>query len=325
MGECILTILTPAYNAVAYLERYALGIHVQSDVSPELVIVDDGSNDGTFEKILSMKRQGLFGSAKCIVVRQANAGPHVAMNYGLQFATGDLILPVDADDMLLPGAVRAFVDAFATHPDADLVFADYKQVDEENRTLPVAASRKNWVRSPNLLYALLEHGMFIPAGAYCYRRRCLEYLPGGCFSREYCAQNLELLLHVAARGKHVYIPVETVQLTKRRRSRSNAKTLERLRRKVLGSHRLQRDVARRYRVPLQVRLSLERRLVPLELDYYFLSQMDKAFVTTWLKGLLLRVISRRNITQLLSLLIPRLRDWVIRHYFNDYDLTPCTC
>jgi len=325
MRESSVTIITAAYNAVPFLTRYASGIRAQGQVCIEIIMVDDGSDDGTRETLLSLSRDRLFGSAKCRILSQPNQGPHVAMNYGLKFASGDLILPVDADDMLLPGAVQAFVDAFSRYPDADLVFADYRQIDEQERIHPLRASRREWVRSANLLYDLLAWGMFIPAGAYCYHRRCLEYLPDGCFSRAYQAQNLELLLHTAARGKCVYTPVETVQLTMRSQSRSRAASLERLRRKVEGSHCLQRHVARLYRVPFGVRLRLERRLIPLEMDYFFLCGMRKAFIVTWLKALCLRVGTRRNFAQVLSFAIPRLRSWVITRYFKGYDLGRIAC
>ena len=314
------TILTAGFNVTAFIPNYLAGIKAQKYPVLEVVFVDDGSTDNTAEVLQQGAKSHGPPFANLVILRQSNQGPHVAMNYGLQFATGDLILPVDADDMLLPGAVQAFVDAFISRPDADLVFADYRHIDEYNRVVPVPPKRRKWVRSPNLLNALLSYGMFIPAGAYCYRRHCLQFLPNGCFSPEYYAQNLEMLLHSAARGKCFYLPVETVQLTKRSDSRSNAKTLERLRRKVLGSARLQRAVARKYRVPLAVRTKLERRLIPLELDYYYLSNSRKEFLKTSFKALCLGVAKRKNVIQLLSLALPAVRQWVINRYFSGYDL-----
>lgn len=315
------TILTAAYNASRFLERYARGVRCQQYANTELVYVDDGSEDNTYEYVLSLLDSGAFGPISYHILRQDNQGPHAAMNRGLEVATGDLILPVDADDMLLPGAIEAFVEAFGDNPEADLVYADYRKCDESFRRLPPEPQRNKWISSKNLLWSLLEHGMFIPAGSYCYRRRCLELLPNKRFTVQYHAQNLELLLHAAANAKCVYIPKETVEIMVRPNSRSRACTLERLRRKVTGSAVLQREVARTYGVPWQVRLRLERRLVGLDVDYYFLTCRVVPFLVACAKAACLGALSRKHISQLAAIFLPSLRSRVVCRYFDGYALS----
>lgn len=320
MSSAFVTVLTAGFNARRYLERYLEGLLLQQYTHLQVIFVDDGSTDGSLEFIQSWVARLNFAAPRFITLRQENRGPHVAMNYGLQFATGDLILPVDADDMLLPGAVRAFVKAFEDNPTVDLVYSAHRRCDENFQPLPSPKLTGRLKDSNKVLYNLLAYGTFIPAGAYCYRRGCLDYLPNGQFTPEYHAQNLELLLHTAARGRCLYLDAETVELTVRSNSRSRAKSLERLKRKVYGSHRLQREVARQYAVPWSVRAKLEARLLPLELDYYFLSGMRQAFFRAWLKALCLGVASRKHVIQAFSLLSPRWRAKVIERYFSGYDL-----
>ncbi|ASV74973.1 putative glycosyl transferase [Thermogutta terrifontis] len=320
MPSFLVTVLTAGFNARKYLKRYLEGLVLQDYTPLQIVFVDDGSTDGSLEFIQYWVTRVNFAAELFITLRQENRGPHVAMNHGLRFATGDLILPVDADDMLLPGAVHAFVKAFEDNPTVDLVYAEHRRCDENFQPLLRPKLSPRLKDSSNLLYNLLRYGMFIPAGAYCYRRRCLDYLPNKQFTPEYQAQNLELLLHTAARGRCLYLDAETVELTVRSNSRSRAKSLERLKRKVYGSHRLQREVARQYAVPWSVRAKLEARLLPLELDYYFLSGMRQAFFRAWLKALCLGVASRKHVIQAFSLLSPRWRSKVVDRYFSGYDL-----
>lgn len=312
------TILTAGYNASQFLDRYAQGVRWQQYPNTELVYVDDGSEDGTYERVVSMLDSGAFGPISCRVFRQDNQGPHVAMNRGLEVASGDLIVPVDADDMLLPGAIKAFVEAFGDNPEADLVYADYRKCDESFRRLPPEPQRCKWIASKNLLWSLLEHGMFIPAGSYCYRKRCLELLPNKRFTVQYHAQNLELLLHAAARAKCVHIPKETVEIMVRPDSRSRACTLERLRRKVNGSAVVQREVSRMYGVPWHVRLRLERRLLGLDIDYYFLTRRGVPFLVACAKAACVGALRRKNLSQLAALFLPSLRSRVLCRYFSGY-------
>ncbi|WP_460185617.1 glycosyltransferase family A protein [Thermopirellula anaerolimosa] len=320
MPSSLVTILTAGFNARRYLERYLQGLVLQDYTRLQIIFVDDGSTDASLQFIQSWLTRLNLAASLLVTLRQENQGPHVAMNHGLQFATGDLILPLDADDMLLPGAVHAFVKVFEDNPTVDLVYSEHRRCDENFQPLPSPKLSPRLKDPSKLLHNLLICGMFIPAGAYCYRRHCLDYLPNKQFTPEYHAQNLELLLHTAARGKCLYLDAETVELTVRPNSRSRAKSLERLKRKVYGSHRLQREVGRQYAVPRDVRTRLEARLLPLELDYYFLSGMRQAFLRAWVKALCVGVASRKHVVQAFSLLSPRWRTKVIERYFSGYDL-----
>jgi glycosyltransferase involved in cell wall biosynthesis len=77
----------------------------------ELIIVDDGSTDGT-SRILQK-----YGS-KIVRIRQENRGVSAARNTGLDAAKGDLITFLDSDDLWLPGKLAIQVDFFRTRPDA---------------------------------------------------------------------------------------------------------------------------------------------------------------------------------------------------------------
>jgi glycosyltransferase involved in cell wall biosynthesis len=81
----------PAYNAERYLDRALNSVLEQSRPPQEIIVVDDGSMDGTAAVLEA------YGS-RLRVVRQENAGPAAARNRGIRMAAGELICFQDADD-----------------------------------------------------------------------------------------------------------------------------------------------------------------------------------------------------------------------------------
>ncbi len=102
----LVSIITPCYNHGRYLPSLLEGIAAQDYPAIELIIVDDCSDDPeTLEQLAQLEQNG---SAQ--VIRQPrNRGPSAARNRALEVATGRYILPVDADNVLLPGAIRSLV------------------------------------------------------------------------------------------------------------------------------------------------------------------------------------------------------------------------
>jgi glycosyltransferase involved in cell wall biosynthesis len=312
------TILTSAYNAAVFMERYYSGLAAQTYRPIELIFVDDGSTDQTTEKFKEVMARGHLTNVQVINLRQENQGPPAAMNYGLQYATGDLILPLDADDQLLPGGVEAFVRTFQENPDAWLVCAEHRCVNEKGVHFNGRRVGPSLKRYPNLLWAILAEGMLAVAGSYCYRRDSLNLLPQGRLTVAFQAQNLEILLHTGAQKPVAYCEAETVEIYAHPDSRSRAKTLERLARKVNGSHRLQRLCAEIYKVPWDIRSKMERRLLPLEIDYYFLTGQVTKLLQCIVKLWQVDRLTKKHSMMLCAAIFPSLKSVVIERYFAGY-------
>ena len=105
----------PAYNARPFIEESIRSVLSQDYANIELIVIDDGSTDGTPEVV-----QG-FGS-RVTILHQTNAGPAAARNRGIAAATGDFIAFLDADDVWLPGKVAAQVQYLQNHPEVGVVF-----------------------------------------------------------------------------------------------------------------------------------------------------------------------------------------------------------
>jgi glycosyltransferase involved in cell wall biosynthesis len=95
----LVSILIPAYNAQNWIARTIQSALDQSWPRKEIVVVDDGSTDGTLE----VARQ--FASSEVIVATQANQGAATARNKAFELSHGDYIQWLDADDLLSPDKI----------------------------------------------------------------------------------------------------------------------------------------------------------------------------------------------------------------------------
>lgn len=110
------TALIDTYNQAGYIDEAVTSVLAQEQLaSPlEIVIVDDGSDDGTAERLRRYSDQAH-------VVRKVNGGQATSLNAGLALASTDIIMLLDGDDYWHPGKVRKVLDLFAQHPEASLV------------------------------------------------------------------------------------------------------------------------------------------------------------------------------------------------------------
>jgi glycosyltransferase involved in cell wall biosynthesis len=99
----LLTIFTPTYNRAHLLQRVYDSLLLQTNQNFEWVIVDDGSADNTPELVQQFVDERKI---KIVFDKQTNSGKHIAINHGLQLASGELFLILDSDDELTKDAVE---------------------------------------------------------------------------------------------------------------------------------------------------------------------------------------------------------------------------
>jgi glycosyltransferase involved in cell wall biosynthesis len=95
------SVIMPAYNAAPFIEKAVESVIAQTHTDWELIVIDDGSTDGT-EQVLRA-----FTDTRIGYMRQANQGPAVARNLGLAESCGDYVIFLDADDWGMHGASNA--------------------------------------------------------------------------------------------------------------------------------------------------------------------------------------------------------------------------
>ena len=105
------SILVPAYNEEVVIQKSLLSIMEQTYPRIEIIVIDDGSADATFVKAKALEYDNGVKSLR--VLRKPNGGKAVALNYGMERSTGDLIMVVDADSRLSDDAVERMVPYFS--------------------------------------------------------------------------------------------------------------------------------------------------------------------------------------------------------------------
>ena len=113
-----ISVVIPAYNAEAYIERAIESVLAQTYAPDEILVVDNGSTDRTAEKIRQYepKVQYLF---------EAKAGPGTARNRGIRAAGGDWIAFLDSDDQWFSEKLQKQVEHLCRHPELVWTFTNY--------------------------------------------------------------------------------------------------------------------------------------------------------------------------------------------------------
>lgn len=181
------SVIIPAYNAAAYIATAVDSVLDQKGVTVEILAVDDGSTDGTWELL------GRFGPA-VRRVRQANGGPARARNHGARLAAGEWLAFLDADDEWLPHKLAAQLTAAG---DAGLVYTDRYNFGECGR---VNERQSDGVRlwEGDVFEPLLRQN-FITISSVILRRDWFERL-GGFDEALIGTEDWDLWLRYAAEG-----------------------------------------------------------------------------------------------------------------------------
>jgi glycosyltransferase involved in cell wall biosynthesis len=124
----LVSIILPTYNRKKFLTGAFKSIESQQYKNWELIIVDDGSSDGSIELLTELKRSV---TNPVRIIQQENAGPAVARNTGILEANGDFIAFFDSDDYWLPDHLSLSISTFTEFPDLEWLYFACKRVDLE--------------------------------------------------------------------------------------------------------------------------------------------------------------------------------------------------
>jgi hypothetical protein len=112
-----ISVVIPAFEAAATIGETVDSVLAQTSAPHEVIVVDDGSTDALDDALAP------YGDAVRLL-RLPHRGVAAARNAGTEAASGDFVLVVDADDVLLPGKLEALAALGAARPDLDLLSTD---------------------------------------------------------------------------------------------------------------------------------------------------------------------------------------------------------
>lgn len=121
------SIILPVYNAERYIENVLDDLLAQTYDEIEIIVIDDGSTDNSWEKI-----NQYIHDARIKAFKVENAGASRARNIGLGYAQGKYIRFVDADDRLPNHSIQRLVEVYEQNPDVDLVIGNYTYVSNKS-------------------------------------------------------------------------------------------------------------------------------------------------------------------------------------------------
>jgi glycosyltransferase involved in cell wall biosynthesis len=122
------TIVVPTFNRERLVGETIESVLAQDYPNVELLVLDDGSTDGTPDLLRDYAREhpGRFRFE-----RHENMGQARTLNRGFEIARGDIVGYLNSDDLLLPGAISKLVDALESDPDAVGVYPAFQVIDED--------------------------------------------------------------------------------------------------------------------------------------------------------------------------------------------------
>lgn len=147
MSVPLVSVIIPTFNRAARVQRAIVSALEQSHSSVEIIVVDDGSTDGTAETLSER-----FGNDPRVqLIRTDNRGAAAARNTGLDHATGSHVAFLDSDDEWCPWKLEFQLECLHTVPEAGLVWSDMRAVDPDDT--PIA---DRYLRSFYHRYAEVE-------------------------------------------------------------------------------------------------------------------------------------------------------------------------
>jgi glycosyltransferase involved in cell wall biosynthesis len=121
LSNPLVSVVIPAYNAEPFIRDALDSLMAQTYRNLEVLVVDDGSTDGTRQAVMS------YGDRVKYVFEENSGGCSRPRNLGIEVASGELLAFLDADDVMAVDRVSTEVDFFACHPEVALVFSNFRR------------------------------------------------------------------------------------------------------------------------------------------------------------------------------------------------------
>jgi GT2 family glycosyltransferase len=127
----LVSVVIPTYNRAHLIERTIASALGQTYPHVELIIVDDGSTDGT----RALLEQKYAGDARVRYVHKPNGGPASARNVGFAHARGAYIALLDSDDTWSPWKLELQVGVMERHPELGMTWTDMSMIDVDGEVI----------------------------------------------------------------------------------------------------------------------------------------------------------------------------------------------
>ena len=200
----LVSIVTPSYNQVAYLEQTIRSVGEQDYPHLEYLVVDGASTDKSVEiikKYSLANREQAVGLQSHFInwwVSEKDAGQGDAINKGLARTKGEIIAWLNSDDYYLPGTLSQVVKIFQENSDVVMVYGDMLAVDAQGRTINVLKYKQLTLQDLLCFQIIGQPSVF-------FRREVFE-LVGGIDTTFHFLLDHHLWIRIAQHGKILHVP-----------------------------------------------------------------------------------------------------------------------
>ncbi len=188
-----ISILTPTFQMARFLSGAIESVLRQREDGLQYIVLDAQSTDGSAEVLRLYSNRIEWRS-------QRDTGPADALRRGFAACEGEILGWLNADDVLLPGAIDAALQAFANNPGAVAVFSGGRWVNEELRPIRAYPVSANAANALSYECRICQPACFFRADAY---REC-----GGLDASLQSAFDYDLWIRMARLGSFVHVPGE---------------------------------------------------------------------------------------------------------------------
>lgn len=129
----VLSVIMPCYNQAQYIEEAIESVINQTYRNWELIIIDDGSTDNSFE----IAEKYASGDQRIKCLSQPNGGPSKARNNGVKKSVGKYLMFFDSDDKLAPQYFDKGIDYMSSHPNCAVFYSRLKRFGKKNDELTI--------------------------------------------------------------------------------------------------------------------------------------------------------------------------------------------
>ncbi len=188
----MISVILTTYERRELLARALASVFAQTLTDREVIVVDDGSTDGTLE---------FLGTQPVMLIRAAHSGnPAVVRNAGLERAQGELIAFLDSDDVWRPTALAELAEALYQHPEAGFAYCDYHP----------SLSTPQLARVADIFDPLLKTDFLVTGGILI--RRSIAVAVGEFDPLCSPAEDWDFWLRMAALFPGAYLPVSLISI-----------------------------------------------------------------------------------------------------------------
>jgi len=218
----IVSIVTPSYNQARFLEETILSVLNQDYPKIEYLVIDGGSTDGSLEIIRRYQDRLAYW------VSEPDRGQSHAINKGFHRANGEILAWLNSDDVYCPGAVRAAVEFFESHPDVALMYGRADVIDSDGTMV----SSIPWedFDAPG---CITRHRYPIPQPAAFFRREAVQRVGELDERLNYC-MDWDYWIRIALAGLKVSKIPQTLARYRMHGDSKTGKELIKLREEMVG-------------------------------------------------------------------------------------------